>query len=223
MNYFKHKTDALTDPFIAELVRNFGGDGYMVYFRTLELLSKLDALDTFACITRAYFVEICKISEEKVFEVLKFSKQKGKLSYKVRKDELLLFCPNLKVIRDEYTSKKIRKMSGHTPDNVPTPNGQKPAYKEEEKEKDKEKEGEEKLSPFSDFVGFLKTEAGRKNIPIAPTHFELQDLQARYDGIGDAKMRTAWTAYITRIADQMEEYPNLKSFIKHAPTIAQKV
>jgi hypothetical protein len=37
MQWFKHRSDARHDPFIWDLCRRFGGDGYFVYFATLEI------------------------------------------------------------------------------------------------------------------------------------------------------------------------------------------
>lgn len=40
MKWFKHISDSLDDPFIFELVKKFGSDGYLVFFGVLEIYSR---------------------------------------------------------------------------------------------------------------------------------------------------------------------------------------
>ena len=40
MKWFKHISDSLDDPFIFDLIAEYGGDGYLVFFGILEILAR---------------------------------------------------------------------------------------------------------------------------------------------------------------------------------------
>lgn len=125
MKWFKHLVDSGDDPDIDDAISVFGPDGYYVFFRTLEVMSrefdpKKPGKKTFSV---QYFKKKFRISWRKVRTVLAFYQEKNRIFFKLsndgRLDQVELNCPKLKELADEYTRKQIASLSGHTPDSPP--------------------------------------------------------------------------------------------------------
>jgi hypothetical protein len=126
MNWFKHKNNAHNDPFIVDLMNTFAEKlangqtipwGYHVWFITLEILAKEDALARPVILSNRYLAQSMLLDFEKIKQVFSYAHTKGKLRVKFLKNEISIFCPNLKKYRDEYSEKKAKKKNR---DNVPT-------------------------------------------------------------------------------------------------------
>lgn len=136
MKWFKHISDSLDDPFIFELMSEFGSDGYVVFFGVLEIYSrefrtengwKLETIPS-------YFHKKLLISPKKIKKILsKIYKWEVELS----DDKIRIFIPKFKELMDESTLKKIRDNENsfrNNPGTIP-----KNATTEEEEDIDKDK------------------------------------------------------------------------------------
>ncbi len=131
MKWFKHASNSLDDPFIFDLISHFGGDGYLVFFGILEILAR-ESDDDFSK-TQPFSVKFLtkklQLSAKKLTKVLCFIKKNGRFCVEFCGEEILIKCPRLKDLHDEYSRKRKPKISGHSPDNVA-----------QDKDKDKDKE-----------------------------------------------------------------------------------
>ncbi|MDY6910770.1 MAG: hypothetical protein SVM79_00185 [Chloroflexota bacterium] len=117
MKWFKHLTTSLDDPFVFDLIDKFGGDGYLVYFGTVEIMAReFDINLPGICHISANFLrKKLQLSGKKVTKILHFCEEKGKIFVKIKGDELELNCPKLKEMADEWTQRKLGSRSGDTP------------------------------------------------------------------------------------------------------------
>ena len=146
MKWFKHIATSLSDPDIFESISLFGGDGYLCFFGTLELMAQEFDVMT-PGIVRVPFKLLTKnlqLSGRKVTKILSFFQQKTRkntsklprLSFVREGPYIVLNCPKLKELCDEWTKKQLKKLginSGVTPDLLP------PIEEEEEEEEEKKK------------------------------------------------------------------------------------
>ncbi|HEX4044196.1 MAG TPA: Lin1244/Lin1753 domain-containing protein [Gammaproteobacteria bacterium] len=124
MRYFKHLTLSHIDEKLSQVTDLFGAEGYGVYWIILEkIASQMDYSDkTFSRYFSRIWINSCRISEKKFKAIINFFQELELIFYKYDGKYLTLDCPNLLKYRDEYSSKKIRRigkvrtMSGHTPD-----------------------------------------------------------------------------------------------------------
>ncbi len=118
MKWFKHLSGSLNNSFIFELIERFGGDGYLVFFGTLEMMA--DEFDiNQPGISRFSVRKMTKnlqLSRQKLIKILKFCDEKERIFSTIEGDHVLLNCPRLKELSDEYTEKILKKKSGQTPD-----------------------------------------------------------------------------------------------------------
>jgi hypothetical protein len=141
LKWFKHYTDALDDPFIQDLICEFGANGFLVYFGIIGLICRENRLELTgkAEFSARYLKQKLHISPAKVEEILKFSQGKGKLFFKKtlgkgeekssKNTENFEFnFPKILEIKDNY-SKDLQAKSKK-------PSNQKEKEKEKEKEKD---------------------------------------------------------------------------------------
>lgn len=132
MKWFKHLSRALYDDMIFEAIEKFGGDGYMVFFGTLEMMSDgFDVNHPGECrISIKKMTGIYQISRQKLTKILAFFDQKSKeeltkdksFSATIEKDTVYLRCHRLADLCDEHTQKLLKKnresigsQSGFTP------------------------------------------------------------------------------------------------------------
>ena len=117
MRWFKHITTSLDDPFIFELIHKFGGDGYLVFFGTLETMSReFDINSPGICQLSFNFLrKKLQLSARKVTKTLDFCEEKGRIWYTLEGDNITLNCPKLKDLCDEWTKKQLRSKSVSTP------------------------------------------------------------------------------------------------------------
>ena len=141
MKWFKHLSDAVDDPFIQELLDNFGHSGYSSWFILLEIIAKENGskLTGKLKIKPKYLKRKMRVSIRKLEEIFEFcasfieeksekSERKPKLLFKKTKEKWILEVPKMLELKDNYTkdlqgtSKKVS------------------IHKEEEVEEDKEKD-----------------------------------------------------------------------------------
>lgn len=117
MKWIKHLTTSLDDPFIFELIDKFGGDGYLVYFGTVEIMAReFDINNPGICrISFKFLRKKLQLSAKKVSKILQFCEEKQKIFVKIDGDNIELNCPKLKEMADEWTHRKLGSNSGVTP------------------------------------------------------------------------------------------------------------
>lgn len=115
MRWFKHLTATWQDEKIAELIEEFGLEGYGFYWRILEIIAgNMDEkCQTFASFSPKVWGKFCGISAKK-FQKLAESMAKlrlffVKVSEKNSKTIITIDCPNLLKYKDEWTKRKSRK------------------------------------------------------------------------------------------------------------------
>lgn len=111
MKWFKHISDSLDDPFVFELLRRYGGDGYLTFFGILEIYSRefhTEAgwkLNT----TQAYLKsKLYKRQSTLIVKSLEYIKNSGKWDVEFNGDNISIFIPKFRELLDESTLKKLR-------------------------------------------------------------------------------------------------------------------
>jgi len=110
VKWFKHISDSLDDPFIFDLIDKFGGDGYMVFFGTLEVMSREFNVDNpgICTVSERFLTKKLQLSRQKLVKILNFCEKKERIFVKYDKGNLTLNCPKLKNIMDNWTQKVLR-------------------------------------------------------------------------------------------------------------------
>ena len=150
MKWFKHISDSGHDKDIGELLSLFGSDGYYMFFRTIEVMSReFDVENPGKNIFNFEFFlkEFRKISKKKLLEFLNVTNKRKRIFFRIDDRDIHLNCPKLKELADEYTEKMLKKLSGQGRDNVGTKSRQvsglapeSRARTDKEEEADKEKD-----------------------------------------------------------------------------------
>lgn len=148
MKWFKHVSDSLDDPFIFDLISNFGGDGYLVFFGILEILARENDKDfsKFYQFSVKFLSKKLQLSVKKLKKILFFIEENGRFDIDYNSDKILIKCYKLKDLQDEYSKKKIRKVSGQCPEKVLLD-------KDIDKDKDKEVKKELKKTTTNNISG----------------------------------------------------------------------
>lgn len=144
MKWFKHISDSLDDPFIFDLISQFGGDGYLVFFGSLEIISREFNQNTpgICQISEKFLTKKLQISKKKLREILKFCHFRDRILVSISGETITLNCPKFKNLYDEYTLKSLKgkrpDVSGQTPESVGSLSGvcRKKILSETETEKD---------------------------------------------------------------------------------------
>jgi len=121
MKWFKHQTE--NNSFIFKLVELFGGDGYLIYYRTREMIAeefdiKNPGKAQFSVKKMTNFIQVSAGKLRKVLNFLTKSEQIFAEFIDNGVPSINLYDPELQELTDEYTTKKIGTVSGQTPDNV---------------------------------------------------------------------------------------------------------
>ncbi len=118
MKWFKHISDSLDDPFIFDLVDQFGGDGYLVFFGVLEIYARefKPELNWNLRITRAYLKQkLHKRQDTLVMKILKHIKNSGKWYVEFNDTHVVIYIRKFTEMVDEWTNRKLRSSSVETP------------------------------------------------------------------------------------------------------------
>jgi hypothetical protein len=122
MKWLKHIVESGDDPDIDDSITLFGADGYYVFFRTLEVMGR--EFDINKPGINIFSVEFLRnkyrVSWGKVVKILSFYQEKKRIFHEFLDDNrlpsIMLNCPKLQELSDEYTQKGLKKMSGQSPD-----------------------------------------------------------------------------------------------------------
>lgn len=115
MKWYKHISDSLDDPFIFELMEEFGSDAYVVFFGILEIYSREFSTENgWKLVTKlSYFHKKLLVSSSKVKKIL--SKiYKWEISF--NGEYVSIFIPKFRDLLDEWTLRKLGSKSGVTPE-----------------------------------------------------------------------------------------------------------
>ena len=117
MKWFKHISDSLDDPFIQDLLDEFGSDGYLVFFGTLEILAREFDVKSpgFVTVSRRYFRRKVRLSWHKCSAILKFCEKEGRFFVKDDGRKVEINCPKLKDMCDDWTNRLLRSCSEVAP------------------------------------------------------------------------------------------------------------
>jgi len=182
LKWFKHVSDSLDDPFIDELMDEFGDFGYLAFFGILEIYSReFKIKDGWKLDTTLSFLrrKLHQPSIKRIATFLQSETLLKKWSVNIDSKRATIYIPKFTEIIDEWTKKKINAFeqklqsnSGVAPKNLPP-------EEEEDKEEDKERDKEG-----------LKF---KRKVPI-PKHFhittEMKNYALRKNYIGDLETFT---------------------------------
>lgn len=119
MKWFRHQSDAYTDFALREIIAEFDGYGYAIYWHCLELVAQQGKNCRLKAPTKwqKQLVLTLKVSQGKVDKVLKKLATLNLINERAlnRGD---LYIPKMRTYSDEYT-KRVRRVFGHYPNSVP--------------------------------------------------------------------------------------------------------
>lgn len=156
MKWFKHYSDALDDPFIQELLDEFGHAGYVAWFGLIEIISKENGniITGDLTIEPKYLKRKLRISISRLEKIYEFCS--GKVEEKSNKSQTkvkLLFNKTLE--KWEFHFPKMLEIKDNYLKDLQAAGKKLSKHKEEEEEKDKEKD-KKKENPLTDLESFLK-------------------------------------------------------------------
>ncbi len=168
MKWFKHVSDSLDDPFIFDLIDTYGGDGYLVFFGTLEIMSReFDVNNPGNCqVSVKFLTKKLQLSTKLVTKVLQFCAENNRIYFSIDKDTISLNCPKLIKMCDEFTNKVLKAKSGVNPDPIGSESGTEVRSKKKEV-RSKNKDIDNKISVMDN---------------ISLTDKEIEKLQADFGG-----------------------------------------
>jgi hypothetical protein len=114
MKWFKHISDSLDDPFIADLINEFHGDGYLAFFGILEMMSREFDVETPGKVSLSYkyIQHKLRIRRNKLNRILEFCQRNERILYESNGKYVYLNCPKLKEMCDEFTQKLLKSKIG---------------------------------------------------------------------------------------------------------------
>lgn len=100
--------NSLSDPFIFDLIKNYGGNGYLVYFGTLEILGEQEAFNEPFVTTPEYMCHKLQVDVKIFRDVINYIVLCGKFDVKVPDGEakISIFCPKFMEFSDNWTIRK---------------------------------------------------------------------------------------------------------------------
>jgi hypothetical protein len=135
MKWFKHMCNSSQNPLIAQVIEQFGGDGYMVYYQILERIGLRfdEECRTTVTYSAKSWASFCGISAKKftklaqsLAKIHENISETPLLFVEISGDNLTVDCPKLNEIKDNHTGNKIahlqatdkrlRSDSGQAPD-----------------------------------------------------------------------------------------------------------
>ena len=127
MKWFKHISDSLTDPFIAELIAEFGPLGYVVFFGTLEFYARefkisWEKPEDFRVIFELFWRNFGQKSQKNTKKILKYIAKNKDWQVNFDGPYLELHIPKFTQLLDESTRKRLKlaeqKNSGNDPETI---------------------------------------------------------------------------------------------------------
>lgn len=125
MKWIKHMTDCSDRENTSALLEELGPEGYGIWWLILEGIGRImDNSDkTSARFTVRKWTKMCCTTKRKLQKVIDFQSKCGNISVKYEGDFIEIDCPQLALIRDEY-SRKQKQDKPKSQDNVRTKSGE---------------------------------------------------------------------------------------------------
>lgn len=184
MKWFKHLTGSLDDPFIYELMDQFGSFGYVCFFRILEVYSNEFRTDPNwkLKVTRSYLKsKLHKRQDKLVLNCLKVIANSGKWEIDIDDKYVTIYINKFRRLLDDSTLRKIRayeKKFGI---------GSEKVLQEEEKEEEKEiKTDEPEKAPAPKVTKMGDWMDNHQGMKIYITKFEKTTWKKIRTAIGEA-------------------------------------
>ena len=121
MKWFKHLSGSLNNSIISEAIERFGGDGYLVFFGILELVS--DEFDIYnpgvKTLRMKKITKNLQLSRQKTVKILRFFDEKAKIKSNknvsffadIQKNLVTINCKRLAELCDNHTQKLLKDTS----------------------------------------------------------------------------------------------------------------
>jgi len=125
MKWFKHESDAYTNLKLQQIIMEFGMDGYGLFWICLELVAQQSANFRLEKdkMWKPVLAKNASIGQKKTEEILnRFGELNLIDAHSLKRGHL--YIPKLAERADEYTASKLRTLSRHSPDTLPTVSGQ---------------------------------------------------------------------------------------------------
>lgn len=118
MKWFKHLSGSLNNSIISEAIERFGGDGYMVFFGILEMVS--DEFDIYnpgrLTLRMKKITKNLQLSRQKTVKILRFFDEKAKTNTSkdvsflasIDKNHVTINCKRLANLCDNHTQKLLK-------------------------------------------------------------------------------------------------------------------
>lgn len=119
MKWFKHLSGSLKDSIIFEAIEKFGGDGYLVFFGTLEMMA--DEFDIYqpdrVTLSIKKMTNLLQLSRQKTLRILSFFDEKAKKFQKENKSffaevsdtHVTIICSKFASLADNHTTNELAK------------------------------------------------------------------------------------------------------------------
>ena len=102
MKWFKHISDSLDDPFINELLDDFGSDAYIVFFGTIEVYSR-EFSPELSWKLDVKVKHLCRKTRTSVAKLKKILSKIHKWEVEYKDDRVCIFIPKFTQLLDNYT------------------------------------------------------------------------------------------------------------------------
>ena len=119
MRWIKHLSCAHEDELMAELIEEFGPEGYGVWWIILERIaaSMVESEKTSLRYSARNWASSCRITEDRFIEIITFlSENHPTFCAKITGKHVTIDCPNLLKYRDEYSRRSKKDGSRQLPD-----------------------------------------------------------------------------------------------------------
>ena len=105
MKWFKHMSDSIDDPFIQDLLDEFGPHGYLMWFGLIEIISKESGHNVTGkvIISEVYLRRKLRGSTVKLKQFLEYCSTSSKLLYKYSDKNISINMPKMLEIKDNHT------------------------------------------------------------------------------------------------------------------------
>jgi len=140
MKWYKHISTSLDDPFIYDLMSHFKANGYLVFFGTLEIMAREFSIKSPGKVELSlnYLSRKLRLSVKVCLKILNFCSENDRIHYELNGEKIVLFCPKLRDLCDEYTRSLLKSGSGETPEPL--------RKKSSQKQKQKQKQNKEPIA-----------------------------------------------------------------------------
>jgi hypothetical protein len=213
MKWFKHLSGSLKDSIIFEAIEKFGGDGYLVFFGTLEMMA--DEFDVYqpdrVTLSLKKMTNLLQLSRQKTVRILRFFDEKAKkysrenksFFAEVNETHVTIICNRFASLADNHTANELAKTKKSLRSNLKVTSPQDIKKEEEERIYKKESIVTDPISdpcPHQEILSLY-----RKHLPMLTQHTEWNEdrqklLRARWRSNPDFQDIEWWEQFFQYIA-----------------------